>query len=157
MITLITGPLCSGKSTYIRALVDVNKAAGVPTLVLELDRIGHEVLRELRGNDVDRSALAEKVFADPLRLRQLEAELHPRIMLIAHERAATFLASNPDGVVLIEAALPLDEGEYIWLMGVNRIVLKAPTVVRRARALERGMSREQFELRDRIQQGYRYE
>jgi len=157
MIIIITGKICSGKSVYTAALREEYEARGVAVLVLELDAIGHEVLREVRGDEVDRAEVARLVFASEQELEKLERETHPRIMGEARTRSEQFLADNPDGVVLIESPLPLDVSEYPWLKQAQVQVLQESYEERRARARKRGMSAEQFELRDKAQRKYVYE
>lgn len=152
MIIIITGRICAGKSTAVAQLKTDYETQGIPVLVLELDKIGHEVL----GFQVDRAQLADRVFAKPTELARLEARLHPQIMAQARQRAEAFLATNADGVVLIEAPLPLKVKEYPWLSKAEVRVLDVCYGQRLQRALGRGMTAEQFELRDKAQQNYVY-
>ncbi|MCL2024739.1 MAG: dephospho-CoA kinase [Coriobacteriia bacterium] len=148
---IVTGPICSGKSTYIAARV---KETDSDALVLELDKIGHEILGELYG-EVDRAALADIVFEDPAELAKLEAELHPRILARAHERAIAFAGAHPNGYVIVEAALPLPACNMPeiaqWLATAKTHVCEASYEERLTRALARGMTQHDFERRNRVQ------
>jgi len=157
MIIIVTGQICAGKSTYVKALHNEYAAQNTPAMILELDAIGHEVLPEIMGSDVDRKELGKYVFASLKRLQKLENAMHSRIMSLARARAEEFLEQHPEGIVLIESPLPLSASEYPWLEHAEVRVLQESYEERLNRALNRGMSAEQFELRDEIQRGYIYE
>ena len=152
-VLIVTGAICSGKSTYIASI------AGDDTLVLELDKIGHEVLRESRG-DIDRAALADIVFEDRAALVRLEAELHPRIMARVRKAVEAFtelagFAEMHDARIIIEAPYtssgPFDIAKYPWLADAQIHTCEASYDERLRRALERGMTQVDFERRDRVQ------
>jgi dephospho-CoA kinase len=101
MVLGLTGRYCAGKDEVARIL----ERKGFR--VLDVDRIGHEVLEERRDQaaaafgsgvrradgSIDRRALGRVVFADPGALARLEAILHPAMVervraLAAGERAA---------------------------------------------------------------------
>jgi len=156
MIVVVTGPICAGKSTHVAQLDAQLRDEGVAVEIISLDEIGHEVLTGLYGYDVDRSAIAAEVFADPEKLYALEATTHPRIMEVARMRAQTFLAQHPRGIVVIESPIPLSPDTYPWLAEAEVQVVDADRATRRERALGRGMSAAQFDLRDAVQQRYDY-
>jgi len=156
MIVVVTGPICAGKSTAVAQLGARLSDEGTTVEVISLDEIGHEVLVELYGDDVDRSVIAAEVFYDREKLHALEATTHPRIMEVARMRAQTFLAQHPRGVVVIESPIPLSPDTYPWLGEAEVMVVDADRATRRERALGRGMSAEQFDLRDAVQLRYDY-
>ena len=156
MIHLVTGPICAGKSTRCREIVDSCENAGVPVLCLELDRLGHEILDEQGIDEKGRAKIARQVFADPELLAKWESGMHQQIMARAQRHAERFIKDSPDGVVLVESAVPLDADEYTWLAGAEVEVLEVPYQERLARGLEKGMTAEDFDARDAIQQGYDY-
>ena len=114
----ITGRAGSGKS-YSTRLISTH----FPTiLLLDLDLIGHQVLtrpdiiavlQEVFGahicapdGAIDRLVLGEIVFSDPLKLRQLNEIVHPR--MVFHCRRAIADAKTPvviAGALLHELAL----------------------------------------------------
>ena len=63
----ITGNIAAGKS-------EVEKILAEEFLVYDADKIAHKFL----GN-VDRKALGEKVFADPVARKKLEEFIHPKV------------------------------------------------------------------------------
>jgi dephospho-CoA kinase len=94
----LTGGIASGKSTVARLFAE----RGVP--VIDTDEIAHDVTRrgeptvariaaELGGDlvdergELDRARLRERVFADPVLRRRLEALLHPSILAEAARRS----------------------------------------------------------------------
>jgi dephospho-CoA kinase len=107
----LTGGLASGKSFLGEALSKLG------CHVIEADQLGHEViapggsaheavLREF--GTIDRMALAKTVFNDPDRLAVLNAIVHPAV----HAREREILASLPDGIAVITAAILIETGTY---------------------------------------------
>jgi dephospho-CoA kinase len=107
----LTGGLASGKSFVAKTLAELG------CHIIEADQLGHEViqpggaaheavLREF--GTVDRSALAKVVFAHPERLAVLNAIVHPAV----HAREREILASLPEGIAVIVAAILVETGTY---------------------------------------------
>jgi dephospho-CoA kinase len=137
----ITGGIASGKSTVSRFL----KELGV--VVIDADRIGHEVLRSDRGarrelvaafgeqvltpgGSVSRHKLGKLVFVSPEALSRLNQIMHPRI---AARVKARLERHRRDGVkvVVVEAALLLEAG---WSSLVDEVwvtVASEATVLKR--------------------------
>jgi dephospho-CoA kinase len=143
----VTGPLASGKSTFVKLLGDYDAET------VSADEVVHYLLAEdpetietvvqrfgegVRGEKgIDRKALAGEVFEDAEALRDLEGMLHPRVRDETERRAA---ASGAD---LFVAEIPLlFEGG-----GADRydltVAVVTPDERRRAWAEERGMGVEQ--------------
>lgn len=117
----ITGSIASGKSTVSRRLKD----RGIP--VIDLDKVGHEVLRKrhlafeplvaafgegILGPDgeIDRKALGALVFSDPVAREKLNAIVHPRIRE-EETRRVTAMAEAGESVVATEGALLIETGQ----------------------------------------------
>jgi dephospho-CoA kinase len=117
----LTGGIASGKSTAARAFAELGAR------IIDADQLGHEVirapgeayqalLRELGDSilggsgEIDRSRLGQLVFADPEKLRRLNAIAHPRIIARTEELAADYKRLDPDAVVLVDAALIFEAG-----------------------------------------------
>jgi dephospho-CoA kinase len=117
----LTGSIASGKSTVAKRLKD----RGIP--VIDLDKVGHEVLRRrheafepvvaefgdgILGPDgeIDRKKLGAVVFGDPAARERLNQIMHPRIR---EEEARRVQAMADDGVkaVVTEAALLIESGQ----------------------------------------------
>jgi dephospho-CoA kinase len=117
----LTGSIASGKSTVARRLKD----GGLP--VIDLDKVGHEVLRRRHeafepvvaefgqgvlapDGEIDRKKLGALVFANPAARARLNQIMHPRIR---EEEARRVAAMAEDGVVAVvsEAALLIETGQ----------------------------------------------
>jgi dephospho-CoA kinase len=160
----LVGGIASGKSFVARRFAE---RGGI---VLDADRVGHEVLeipdvrsvlRERWGDsifdakgEVDRAAVARRVFSrppdGPKQLRFLEELTHPRI----HARLAEFIhkaeCQGAAPALILDAPLLLEAG---WDALCREIVfVDAPRQTRLLRAqASRGWSESQFAARERAQ------
>ena len=117
----LTGGIASGKSTVARILEEFGAK------VIDADRIGHELLRSSNpvhrqvvahfgpeilapDGEIDRGRLGSMVFADPQKLRDLSAIVHPRLIERVDELAAELRARHPGAVVLVDAAVIYEAG-----------------------------------------------
>jgi dephospho-CoA kinase len=145
----VTGPLASGKSTFVEMLGDF----GAETV--SADEIVHHLLAEdeetvesvvqrfgeaVRGEEgIDRKALGGEVFGDPEALQDLEEILHPRVREEVDKRAAA------SGANLFAAEIPLlFEGEGADKYDMT-VTVTAPKERRWTWAEERGMEDEQLQ------------
>ena len=128
----LTGSIASGKSTAARYL----QIRGAH--LVDADRLGHCAYEpgtrayhavlfafgpELAGEDgrIDRRALADRVFGDPNALERLTAIVWPEIRHLAEEHISAIRDSEPDGLVVLEAAVLLEAGwedlvDEIWVL-----------------------------------------
>jgi dephospho-CoA kinase len=143
----VTGPLASGKSTFVEALGDL----GAETV--SADEVVHDLLagdeetidavtrrfgKGVRGETgIDRKSLGREVFGDAESLRDLEEILHSRVREETERRAAD------SGADLFVAEIPLlfeggrgDQFDYT-------VAVTTPDERRRVWAEERGMGEEQ--------------
>ena len=140
---LLTGGIGSGKSE-VRRLLDKH---GIRTI--DADSVGHAVLEHealptvaRRWPDVvvdgvvDRSRLAEIVFAQPAELAELEAITHPLIFGRIEAELEGF-----EGIAVVEA--PVIDFGVNWA----RMVVDAPNGLRLQRAVARGMGRDDVQRR----------
>ncbi len=147
MAIAVTGPLASGKSTFVKLLGDL----GAETV--SADEVVHHLLAEdaetintvaqrfgegVRGErGIDRKSLAREVFADAEALKDLERILHPRVREETERRAAV---SHSD---LFVAEIPLlFEGGGADKYDLT-VAVVTPEERRRAWAGERGMDEDQ--------------
>ena len=146
----LTGSIGMGKST-VAAMFE---AEGVPVFDADAEvhrlqgpegRLVEAIESAFPGttgaSGVDRTALAERVLAEPAALRQLESLVHPAV---AEEREA-FLAAHRDApVVVLDVPLLFEKGGW---SAVDRIaVVSAPEAIQRARVLARpGMTEAKLE------------
>ena len=143
---VVAGGIGSGKSTVISALSELGWS------VINADQVGHEVLMDpdvieavaarwpqaVSGGAVNRSALAEVVFADPGELAALEGMTHPRIV----GRIERWVETSVEPLAVEISVLKVAEPRWGPL-----VIVSAPESVRRERALERGMAAADVEAR----------
>lgn len=142
----LTGGTGSGKSTLARALagcgavvIDADAlardvvAVGTPGLAAIAAEFGADVLDQ--GGALRREHLAGVVFADPARLRALEAITHP---LIEQRRAELMAGAATDAVVVHDMPLIVELGTAASYHLV--LVVDAPQDVRVRRLVGRGMA-----------------
>ena len=145
MIIGLTGGIASGKSTVAKTLQSWG------AYVIDADKLGHRAY--VKGTDafhkvvaqfgedvvgadgeVDRRALGAKVFGEGGSLKQLTDIVWPAIYDMAAAEIKQSLDSNPNAVVVLEAAVLIEAGwqslaDEIWVTTVD------PTVaIERARA-----------------------
>jgi dephospho-CoA kinase len=119
----LTGGLACGKTLVGEAL------ARFGCLLVQADELGHEVLapggeayeavvqefgRDILGNDgeIDRRALAARVFSSPDRLARLNALVHPPVLRREQQLLDEFAAREPHGIAVVEAAILIETGSY---------------------------------------------
>ncbi len=149
----LTGNIASGKSTVRRILEELGARA------IDADALAHEVLlpgtdawravvnafgREILNADgsVDRQKLGAIVFADPARLRQLEAIVHPAVS----KQLGLLLREAREEIVVVEAIKLIEAGlhrfcDAVWL------VVTTPEEAERRLVHDRGLSPEAARLR----------
>ena len=156
----ITGGIGSGKST----VCDILETFGAR--VFRADDVGkqlmtddHDVRQEVTdmfgidsytvGGELNTAYLADVVFADPERVRAINAIVHPRV-LAAFEAAASMARRDGINVLVLESALLFQSGGHELVDAVA--VIDAPPAIRRARVIERdGVEREAVDARMRYQ------
>ena len=119
----LTGGLASGKSFVAGTL------ASLGCLWIQADELGHRVLqpggeahddviREFgsgilrEDGSIDRTRLAREVFGKPERLEKLNRLVHPPVIRMEEEMIAGFAAGEPDGIVVVEAAILVETGGH---------------------------------------------
>ncbi|CTP87181.1 dephospho-CoA kinase [Xanthomonas graminis] len=147
----LTGGVASGKSELSRrfeargiVVADADVAAravvapGHPALAQIVARFGTQLLRE--DGSLDRAALRQRIFEDPVARRDLEAITHPAIRMLLQRACRE--AASPYAV----AAIPLltevgARAAYPWLDRI--VVVDAPEATQHARLMQRdGISAE---------------
>jgi dephospho-CoA kinase len=151
MIVLgLTGSIGMGKSTVAKMFVDdgvplFDADAAVHRLQGRNGALVDEIEAEFPGttgpDGVDRTALAERVLAEPAALRRLEALVHPAV---ARERDAFLAANAAAPVVVLDIPLLFEKGGDA---GVDKVaVVSADPGIQRARTLARpGMTADRFD------------
>lgn len=156
MVVGLTGGIASGKSTVDGMFEDI----GIP--VICLDKLAHEVvkpgspalveIRELFGDRViaedgslDRAAVAELVFQDEKRRKELEAVIHPKV---AEEKNRRTLEYFRQGHPIVIVDVPLLY-EVKWEKSCDCvIVVYVPRETQEERLTQRdGMSEDEVKKR----------
>jgi len=157
----LTGGLASGKSFVGQAL------AALGCHLIQADELGHEVLfpggeayadvaREFgpgilnEDGSIDRKRLAAEVFDKPERLEKLNQLVHPHVFRRERERLEALAKSDPHGIVVVEAAILIETGNYKSFGRV--IVVECSEELQIERAMKRDhLDREQVLARLRRQ------
>lgn len=145
----LTGGIGSGKSTVAARfaergahVVDADRIAhevvapGSDGLAAVVDRFGEDVVTD--DGTLDRAALAGIVFSDADARADLNAILHPRIGAVTGERIAAIRDADPDGIVVHDIAL-LVENDMAGAYAAIVVVVADPEVRVRRLAEHRGM------------------
>src|SRR5215470_7576997 len=148
----LTGGIATGKSavaTMFRLLgaviIDADVLArevvepGEPALGEIVDEFGRGVIAP--DGRLDRKALGAIVFADADRRRRLEAITHPRIRERFDRRLTELAQAHVRGVVIFDAPVMIESGNYKNMDRLVVVVTDEPTQVARLMARD-GLSRE---------------
>jgi dephospho-CoA kinase len=119
----LTGSIAVGKSFVLRTLaelgchvIDADRIArevvapGTPGLQLVTEVFGSQMLRP--DGALDRSKLGALVFSDAGKRAHLNSILHPLIIAAQDERIREIESQDPNGIVIIDAALMIESGGY---------------------------------------------
>jgi dephospho-CoA kinase len=153
----LTGGAGSGKSTVAAMFAELGAR------VIDADRVAHEVIRSPQAayheivrefgfeildseGEIDRKRYAAIVFANPEKLKILNAIVHPRVIERIEHLAEGFLLADPEAVVIVDAALLYEAG---YADRFNKIIVawsRPEQQIERLMARMR-LTREQAELR----------
>jgi dephospho-CoA kinase len=156
----VTGAIAGGKSTVAGMLQELGAA------LISADEIARELLQKsevkneieevwgssvfAEGGQVDRQALAEKVFADPGEVERLNAILHPPIIKRIKEEIEHLRREKPLRPIALDAAL-LHEAGLARICDIV-ILVDAEEVRRRERAKwQRGWDAKEIDRREQLQ------
>lgn len=150
----LTGGIASGKSTIMRHFARLGAiTVDADAVVAKLYRpgnAGHDAIVRTYGRpvllpngEIDRKKLADVAFASAAEAQKLNALIHP--IVIAEEEKLMREHGEEDAIYIVEATLLLEAG------GKQRydriVVVDVPPDVQLARALGRGMTREEAQRR----------
>lgn len=141
----ITGPMGSGKSTvaaWLRTIgfevLDADQeakkvlAAGTPGALQVIQTFGQNLLSQ--SGDLDRRALGRTVFADPAKLLQLEAIVHPHVQQAVQNRRKQF-ALRGDSAAFYDVPLLFEKNLQNQFDAI--MVVTADENIRRQRVKQR--------------------
>ena len=149
-VTIITGPIGSGKSTACEYLANKNFKT------IDLDLVSKKILQSqeslpflkeefsncLKGNNLDRQLLANIVFTNSEKLTLLENFLHPLVT----EQVLAVIQETKE-YLFIEASAPKNISKLY-----PTVVIFADEQTRRNRLIKRGMSLTDIDNRIKTQQ-----
>jgi len=120
----LTGTMGSGKSTTASILKKlgafiIDADAICRDLVLPnrpawkevVQTFGKDVL-QVDGQEIDRGKLAQIIFNDKTKKKQLENILHPRVIKEEKKLAEQTFKDHPEAIVIVEAALLIESGNH---------------------------------------------
>ena len=152
LIVALTGGIGSGKSTVGQIFGDLG------AIVTDSDQLARDVVERgttgfdqiiaafgdevLKNGDLNRAALADLVFKDPAKRKQLEQITHP---LIRKAFAKIVESANADSIVVNQIPLLVESNHDYKFDHV--ITVSASEAVRIERLLKRGMNLTQIQQR----------
>ena len=152
LIVALTGGIGSGKSTVGQIFQDLG------AIVTDSDQLARDVVERgttgfdqiiaafgdevLKNGDLNRAALADLVFKDPAKRKQLEQVTHP---LIRKAFAKIVESANGDSIVVNQIPLLVESNHDYKFDHV--ITVSASETVRIERLLKRGMNLTQIQQR----------
>ena len=152
LIVALTGGIGSGKSTVGQMFQDLG------AIVTDSDQLARDVVERgttgfdqiiaafgdevLKNGDLNRAALADLVFKDPAKRKQLEKITHP---LIRKAFAKIVESANGDSIVVNQIPLLVESNHDYKFDHV--ITVSASEAVRIERLLKRGMNLTQIQQR----------
>ena len=148
----LTGSIAVGKSHVLGVLTELGchvidadqiardvVAPGTPGLKLVVEEFGEIVLN--KDGALDRQKLGEIVFGDEEKRKKLNSILHPIIIAAQDEMIRELEVKDPNGIVIIDAALMIESGGYKRLDKL--IVVYCEPEIQLQRLMKRdGLSRE---------------
>lgn len=166
----LTGEIGSGKSFICSQLSQLGKKAGIPVHIIDVDKIGHQILeslteplyREFRealantfGNDIKNAdgyinskLLGAIIFNDPVKLEQFNESIYKPILFKLRRELY-----GKKGLILIESAL-IAESKMMNVCNNNIILINVEKEVQLNRLKEREYSEAQINQRMNSQYSY---
>jgi dephospho-CoA kinase len=149
LVVGLTGGLACGKSFVGKKLAELG------CHLIQADELGHEVLLSTgeafqpvvnefgpgvlnENGEIDRRKLAAMVFNNPERLAKLSAIVHPAVGRLQNRTMAEIAKTDPEGIVVVEAAIMVETGSY------NKFDRLIVVVCTQEQQMERAMHRGQY-------------
>ncbi len=131
MIIGLTGGIASGKdtvATFLKELgatiIDADEISreivkpGMPAWEELVEEFGRNILAG--DNTIDRSKLGNIVFNEPAHLQRLNGITHPKIIAEEKRRIEQIQKSNPQAIIVVNAALLIESGNY---KSMNKVIV----------------------------------
>lgn len=160
----VTGGMGSGKSAVARTLRDLGAvvidadfiaravtAKGGKALEELADFFGNPILDE--NGDLDRKALADLVFKDPVKRHALEAITHKHIVAKILDGIENIRNSGKTEVVVIDAPIPLEHGfldvvDEVWVVTADKETRISRAMERSGYTYEEALNRINSQMKD---------
>jgi len=163
IIAGVTGTIGTGKSTVARMFAELGAFVidhdrisrevvepGKPAGQAILDFFGKGVLNDDRS--INRQALADIVFKDPVKLQKLNSIVHPAVLNEDQRLVEERERVDPDGLIIKDVPLLLEAGPEIAHLLVHKIIVVfASPDVQLKRLIARGVPEEDARNRIRTQ------
>ncbi len=154
----LTGGMGSGKSTVSKLLAKAGAyiidADEISRQLVEPGQPGWREIVETFGDGVlqqdqtlDRKKMADLIFQGAGNKKRLEAILHPKVFAEEKRQSEAETAKNPDGIVVLDAALLIESGNFRKVDKV--VVISCPEEEQVRRIVARGKFSEE-EVRKRL-------
>lgn len=162
-IVSVTGEIGVGKSYISHQLQEIGKAQDIPVHVIDIDKIGHQILGELKepiyqetrqeiaahfGSEflttegfVDRKALGKVIFRSSDKLRQFNEMLYKPLLLRLRRELY-----GKRGLILLDSALMSETG-MSYLSNNHIILVSAQAEIQKQRLTDRGYTDWQLQNR----------
>jgi dephospho-CoA kinase len=155
-LVAITGGLASGKSTVAQLFADLGafviSSDSIARSFLTLEHpIGKQIVTRFgpslaQGGEMDRSELANLIFKDPAKRRELEQLMHPAVL---EEIAKQQAHAKKGQLVVVEVPLLFEAGFGDFFDYV--VCVETPISVSRSRYIQAGGSPDEFDRREAAQ------
>jgi dephospho-CoA kinase len=148
MIIGLTGGIATGKSTACRCFSRhgyvVIDADAISRKLMEKGRAGWKKTIALfgkgitdEGNAVDRARLAELVYMDGRKLKQLEAILHPLVISVIRRRLEDQYARDLRSIVIVDAPLLFEKLDPALFHGIVVVACAGSVQIERLKRYRR--------------------
>lgn len=164
----VTGEIGAGKSHICQRFREAGKKAGLEVHVIDIDRIGHQILGELseplyhnfrleiagefgenlleKDQLINRKALGQIIFNDRAALQKFNQLIYQPLLLRLRRELY-----GKRGLILLDSAL-MAESEMNYLANNNILLVKVDPETQRKRLLDRGYS--SLQIKNRLESQY---
>lgn len=157
LIIGLTGGIASGKNSVSTILAEFGaRIIDADIICRELVEPGKPAWREIvstfgrdvlkKNNEINRKKLGEIIFNAPEKRDLLNSILHPRAIREEWRRIARIERDEPDALVVVNAALLIESGNYRDVDRVVVVAAEGETMIRRMMKRD-GVSRDEAILR----------
>lgn len=153
LIVGLTGGIASGKNSVAKQflefgafIIDADLVARV--LVVPGSEAWHEIVNTFgqeivdERDEIDRGKLGKIIFTNPTKREKLNKILHPKIIAQEWKEVSKIKETNPEALIIINAALLIESGSYKDVDTVILLSSEKKTAIQRIVARD-GLSEEE--------------